>query len=661
MEYVKYQPEHNPEAIISYCSHGVKSGRSKNPDVKDLILKAKKHLSSIGWLFFYTYKINPDRRELRYRSPVGRSYCSLRTACQSVLDHQGQYIHVLENPKELDTKLEKKDDSWSDNRPGKKIRMEDVESLYLQQERDQSVVNNVAENIKIDGARVQDLERLKESGCSNVEKPKEGEGKPEKSDDDSVSSNRPKKKVRMEDVETSYLQQQRDQYLVGKKRIAGTRVQDLKRLMKASEKKNDLKPKKLIRKVESSSSTRSRRCVLSLLIEYNILSRGARVSYCKKDGRILAKGRVYDEGIQCDCCDQLFLLSKFEAHAGSTYHRPAANIFLEDGRSIVDCQTQLQRENKVFIKTQSKKATDSVSCNDDFCSVCNDGGELVLCDSCTSSFHSNCIGLSQIPDSAYWFCPSCCCRICHEGQISNFTTEGSHDHGQLKCGQCERQFHIDCVKRLGFSVSNTNADQNEWLCSENCERIYSALKSFSKTVMLAADRLSWKLLKLDDNNKHEFAKTSSKLNVALDVMHECFQPVKHRWSDNDLIEDLIFSRSSKRSNFKGFFTAVLERGDEMIMVATLRVHGCKVAEIPLVATRFRYRRLGMCRVLIDEIERKMKDLGVERVVLPAVPEMVSTWTESFGFKVMTELERVNLVEYKLVDFPGTILCHKILK
>ncbi|XP_076891409.1 increased DNA methylation 1-like [Bidens hawaiensis] len=140
-------------------------------------------------------------------------------------------------------------------------------------------------------------------------------------------------------------------------------------------------------------------------------------------------------------------------------------------------------------------------------------------------------------------------------------------------------------------------------------------------------------------------------------MHECFQPIKHKWSNNDLVEDLVFGRSSSRSNLKGFFTAVLEKDDEMIKVATLRVHGGKVAEIPLVATRFRYRRLGMCSVLMGEIERKLGDLGVERLVLPAVKktEMVSTWTTSFGFKVMNEDERVELVAYKLVDFPGTRL------
>ncbi|KAI3682369.1 hypothetical protein L1987_82301 [Smallanthus sonchifolius] len=580
MEVVSYQPEHNPEAITNYCSDGVKTGRSKNPDVQDMILKAKKHLSAIGWSFFYVYK-NQDRRELRYCSPGGRSYYSLRSACQSLV-----VSSKIQNPKDQpETKLEKKDDhSLSNNRPKKNIRMEDVENSYFQQQRDRSLMNN----------------------------------------DPGSDEN---------------------------KRIEGKRVQDVERMMKSKKKKIDFKPKKLIRKAEGMLSTR-KRCMLSLLIEKNIVLTGSRVSYCRKDGRVLAKGQVYDEGIRCDCCDELFLMSKFEAHAGSTYRRPAASLFLDDGRSLFDCQTQLHQENKI----KSPKSSDGVTINDDFCSFCNDGGELVLCDSCTSSFHSTCIGLNTIPNSDYWFCPSCCCRICHDhqGHIGNLD--------QIKCRQCEKQFHIDCVTKLGFSMSNTNSD--EWLCSESCERIHSGLNAISrKPVRLTVDSLSWRLLKLDEDEQdmNECTETYSRLNIALDVMHECFQPVKHRWSDTNLVEDLIFSRSSKRSNFTGFFTAVLEKDDEMITVATLRVHGCKVAEIPLVATRFRYRRLGMCRMLMDEIEKKLGELGVERVVLPAVPEMISTWTESFGFSVMTELERLDLVGYKFLDFPGTIKCHKMLK
>jgi len=40
----------------------------------------------------------------------------------------------------------------------------------------------------------------------------------------------------------------------------------------------------------------------------------------------------------------------------------------------------------------------------------------------------------------------------------------------------------------------------------------------------------------------------------------------------------------------------------MLSIA-FRIHGQKVAEMPLIATRFKYRRKGMCRLLVSELEK----------------------------------------------------------
>ncbi|XP_044598815.1 chromodomain-helicase-DNA-binding protein Mi-2 homolog isoform X3 [Cotesia glomerata] len=46
----------------------------------------------------------------------------------------------------------------------------------------------------------------------------------------------------------------------------------------------------------------------------------------------------------------------------------------------------------------------------EFCRVCKDGGELLCCDSCTSAYHTHCLSppLSEIPDGD-WKCPRCSC------------------------------------------------------------------------------------------------------------------------------------------------------------------------------------------------------------------------------------------------------------
>ncbi|GMJ02566.1 hypothetical protein like AT5G58610 [Hibiscus trionum] len=155
----------------------------------------------------------------------------------------------------------------------------------------------------------------------------------------------------------------------------------------------------------------------------------------------------------------------------------------------------------------------------------------------------------------------------------------------------------------------------------------------------------------------------SKLRAALEVMHECFEPSEAVETGRDLVEDVIFSRVSKlkRLNFRGFFTVILEENDNLVSVATVRVYDNRVAEMPLVATKHGQRHRGMCRVLVDELEKNLLKLGVEKLVLPSLPTTVETWTNKFGFSRMPDDERAKLLKYTLLDFQGTIICQKLLR
>nr|GEW60094.1 zinc finger, RING/FYVE/PHD-type, acyl-CoA N-acyltransferase, Jas TPL-binding domain protein [Tanacetum cinerariifolium] len=84
---VIYSPEYNPQSIMNYYLCGVQTGRCSNPHVKNLIEKAKNHLSAIRWTFFYVRK-KTGTKELRYQAPNRRVYVSLRSACECAIKNQ---------------------------------------------------------------------------------------------------------------------------------------------------------------------------------------------------------------------------------------------------------------------------------------------------------------------------------------------------------------------------------------------------------------------------------------------------------------------------------------------------------------------------------------------------------------------------------------------
>ncbi|KAL6657291.1 hypothetical protein ACP70R_005071 [Stipagrostis hirtigluma subsp. patula] len=57
---------------------------------------------------------------------------------------------------------------------------------------------------------------------------------------------------------------------------------------------------------------------------------------------------------------------------------------------------------------------------------------------------------------------------------------------------------------------------------------------------------------------------------------------------------------------------------------------------------------------MNELEKMLCGLGVERLVLPAVPGLLQTWTGSFGFMVMTHSDKLEIAEHTILSFqaPG---------
>lgn len=79
---------------------------------------------------------------------------------------------------------------------------------------------------------------------------------------------------------------------------------------------------------------------------------------------------------------------------------------------------------------------------------------------------------------------------------------------------------------------------------------YGLREILGKKIPVGTESMTWRLVKyiesdiskLDTSNKEDLVEVYSKLNVALNVMHECFEPVKESRTRRDLMEDVIFNR-----------------------------------------------------------------------------------------------------------------------
>ncbi|TVU07494.1 hypothetical protein EJB05_40850 [Eragrostis curvula] len=402
--------------------------------------------------------------------------------------------------------------------------------------------------------------------------------------------------------------------------------------------------------------------------------------------------------------------SQFESHAGRAARRkPYHNIYMSNGVSLHELSISLSKGQKMSNRQ-----------SDDLCSICSDGGQLLLCDTCPRAFHRECVGLSVMPKGTW------CCRYCENRQqresclaynnnaIAAGRIEGVdpleqiftrsiriattpetgfggcalcklHDFSRKKfssrtvllCDQCGREYHVGCLKEHDMA-DLTALPEGAWYCSSDCVRINQMLADL---VSRGAEPITVVDMDLIKKKREERGLTEdgdldvrwrvlkdkcsvdSKLvlSKAVAIFHESFDPIIQITTGRDLIPAMVYGRSVRDQDYSGMYCAVLTVGNNVVSAGLFRIMGSEIAELPLVATSRDSQGLGYFQALFASIERLLAYLKVKHFVLPAAEEAESIWTQRFGF---TKISQDELREYlkggRTTVFQGTSTLHKLV-
>lgn len=155
-------------------------------------------------------------------------------------------------------------------------------------------------------------------------------------------------------------------------------------------KKNSRVPK-VVRKYNTTLGVRT---VLSWLINLGVIHINEVIQYRNpQDDTVMKHGLVTQNGILCRCCKKVFCVSEFKNHVGFSMdnNTTCLNLFMESGKSFTLCQLEAWSTEYKLRKNATRDVQVAVDQSDDTCGLCGDGGELICCDNCPSTFHQTCL------------------------------------------------------------------------------------------------------------------------------------------------------------------------------------------------------------------------------------------------------------------------------
>lgn len=389
--------EYCPFAVATYKESSATLGPN-HKDLKVIATRVRKHLAFVGWKVERWSGGNSNR--MRYTSPSGDICYSLRVICSQLV------VNVPGDDIDSDDSRSRSPPPFSDAVEKEEESEEQVTSKFndYYEESSEKIVKKYASigiHVKSRSITSQVRDSLAAMGWRFVDQFKKSKLKVEKI---YISPN----------GKTFYSLRSACDWWSKNSGLLYNKWEEPQQIHEEEEYEDENNGRREKKRKREEISTgigdhnNNQKSVLSKLIDSDSLLLGEKVQYrCKKDGPSLKEGQIYREGIKCFCCLHVFSVSKFEAHAGSKRHRPCESLFLEDGRSLMDCRRLLpagpakkQKKQPKKLPGENKKKNknkNNGSVDHDFvCSVCREAGTLLMCDVCPSVFHSTCLGLKVV-------------------------------------------------------------------------------------------------------------------------------------------------------------------------------------------------------------------------------------------------------------------------
>ncbi|KAK9079323.1 hypothetical protein SSX86_000994 [Deinandra increscens subsp. villosa] len=271
-------------------------------------------------------------------------------------------------------------------------------------------------------------------------------------------------------------------------------------------------------------------------------------------------------------------------------------------------------------------------------------------------------------------CDPVACVLCRS---CAFSEDGFSDQMSIVCDQCEKEYHIGCLREY-MNIDLQELPPGNWFCTKDCENLHSLVKlmvsygplmvkdSYMQVVKMKskgsdADSLKnidvrWFVLNGEDVcEQYRFL-----LADAVDIFHDCFNPIIDSVTRKDFISSMAYGEQMGSSNFSGVYSALLTVNLKVVTAGMFRALGREVVELPIVATSRPNQGKGYLQVFFICFERLLSFLRVKKLVVPAADDTKAMWIRKFGF---SKLNLETLIEYRqthtaMVEFPGTTLLQR---